>query len=200
MKTENIFGVEVSEDVFTTEFSCDYDVCKGACCYSPLPSGSKVHAVGGGLTKDEYAEVLDRKKDIAQYVAPEMAKKFHRCPTCQWNTEEGVTEYAVETYKGVVCLLSRMDRGCCAIEAMHEDGKGLSFPIPVNCSLYPLVYDPGKKRLYVSHLWDEQCGAAYEKGHREHVRAYEFVKNSILRLFGEPFYEELCKRAKEYEK
>lgn len=76
MKTENIFGVEVSEDVFTTEFSCDYDVCKGACCYSPLPSGSKVHAVGGGLTKDEYAEVLDRKKDIAQYVAPEMAKSF----------------------------------------------------------------------------------------------------------------------------
>lgn len=100
METENIFGIEVSEDVFTTEFSCDYDVCKGACCYSPLPSGSKVHAVGGGLTKDEYAEVLDRKKDIAQYVAPEMAKKFHRCPTCQWNTEEGVTEYAVETYKG----------------------------------------------------------------------------------------------------
>ena len=63
METENIFGVEVSEDVFTTEFSCDYDVCKGACCYSPLPSGSKVHAVGGGLTKDEYAEVLDRKKE-----------------------------------------------------------------------------------------------------------------------------------------
>nr|DAX61516.1 MAG TPA: Protein of unknown function (DUF3109) [Caudoviricetes sp.] len=191
-----IRGIRVSTDIFTTYFSCDYEKCKGACCWAK----NKVPTFGGALTHDECAEILRNQTLIQSYVSPEMRKKFARSPIVasrDYSTSDG-RSYAMENYKGGSCLLSRRDKNCCALELMHAEGKGLSFSIPVYCSLYPLVWHNAELRLDLSHLWDDQCSTAFDKGRREKMPVWKFVEPSIRRLLGDEFYTELEEYAKHY--
>ena len=44
------------------------------------------------------------------------------------------------------------------------------------------------------HRWDI-CRCAFEKGRREGVRAYQFLKDPLTTAFGADFYEALCAAA-----
>ena len=44
------------------------------------------------------------------------------------------------------------------------------------------------------HHWDI-CADAFEKGKREGVRVYQFLKEPLIRRFGEEFYEQLLAAA-----
>ena len=45
------------------------------------------------------------------------------------------------------------------------------------------------------HRWDI-CADAYEKGRREGVRVYQFLREPLVAAYGEEFYEALCEAAK----
>ena len=68
---------------------------------------------------------------------------------------------------------------------------------PVSCSLYPIRVTKltgGGKALNL-YRW-EICKTAFEKGAREGIRVYQFLKNPLTNAFGEDFYEALCAAAK----
>ena len=44
------------------------------------------------------------------------------------------------------------------------------------------------------HRWDI-CRCAFEKGRREGVRVYEFLRGPLISAFGTDFYEALCAAA-----
>ena len=46
------------------------------------------------------------------------------------------------------------------------------------------------------HRWDI-CRCAFEKGRREGVRAYQFLKEPLTDAFGEDFYKALCVAAEQ---
>ena len=63
---------------------------------------------------------------------------------------------------------------------------------PVSCSLYPIRVTRltgGGLALNVHH-WDI-CKPAFEKGEREDVRVYQFLKNPLTNAFGADFYAAL---------
>jgi hypothetical protein len=67
---------------------------------------------------------------------------------------------------------------------------------PASCSLYPIRVTKltgGGLALNVHH-WDI-CKPAYEKGAREGIRVYQFLKNPLTKVFGEDFYEALSAAA-----
>ena len=67
---------------------------------------------------------------------------------------------------------------------------------PASCSLYPIRVTRltgGGLALNVHH-WDI-CKPAFEKGRREGIRVYQFLKNPLTKSFGEDFYEALCAAA-----
>ena len=45
------------------------------------------------------------------------------------------------------------------------------------------------------HRWDI-CRDAYEKGKREGIRVYEFLREPLIEIFGEEFYSALSVAAK----
>ena len=45
------------------------------------------------------------------------------------------------------------------------------------------------------HRWDI-CADAYEKGRREGVRVYQFLREPLVAAYGEEFYAALCEAAK----
>mgnify|MGYP002627100930 CR=1 FL=1 len=68
-----------------------------------------------------------------------------------------------------------------------------AFAKPISCRLYPIrasVLRNGLTALNL-HRW-EICRCAFEKGRREKVRVYQFLKDPLTDAYGEDFYAELC--------
>ena len=92
------------------------------------------------------------------------------------------------------CLFE--DGNClCSIERQFFAGKS-TFHKPISCQLYPVrVVDLGGGSLGLNlHRWDI-CRCAFEKGRREGIRAYQFLKGPLTEAFGTDFYEALCAAA-----
>ena len=183
-----IGDILVSEDVVMEYFACDYAVCRGACCIAgdsgAPPEEHELEglerdypAYSGLMTPQGRAAVdakgffeVDRDNDIVTpLMAPEGEDaKDLPCAFCHFGT------------KGE-CL--------CAIEMA---GKVK----PASCSLYPIRVTKltgGGLALNVHH-WDI-CKPAFEKGQREGIRVYQFLKNPLTKSFGEDFYAALSAAA-----
>lgn len=88
--------------------------------------------------------------------------------------------------------------GClCALEKAFREGRS-SFCKPVSCALYPIrekQFSDGSIGLNY-HRWDI-CECGRRKGRELHLKVYQFLKEPLLRRFGEEWYQELCDVAKQ---
>ena len=96
------------------------------------------------------------------------------------------------------CAYARIEKdgNClCAIEMAHLSGS-CRFRKPVSCSLYPIRVSelaPGRLALNL-HRWTI-CRDAFEKGRKEGIRVFEFLREPLIRRFGEDFYSALSSAA-----
>ena len=84
------------------------------------------------------------------------------------------------------------------LEYERQFDKGIvKFRKPISCSLYPIrVVRLGGGRIGLNlHRWDI-CRCAFEKGRREGIRVYEFLRGPLTEAFGEEFYSALSAAAK----
>lgn len=172
-----IGDVLVSEDVVCEFFACDYPVCKGACCI--------VGDSGAPLEEDELP-ALERDypsfctlMSAAGRAAAEDSGFFaiDRDGDLVTPLVPGTEECAYCHFEGDNCL--------CAIEK-----AGLVKPI--SCALYPIrvkKFKGGGMALNL-HRWDI-CKCAFERGRREGIRVYQFLREPLIRRFGQDFYEAL---------
>ena len=88
----------------------------------------------------------------------------------------------------------------CAIERAHMAGR-CAFIKPISCRLYPIRASRLSNGLTALnlHRWDI-CRCAFEKGRRDGVRVYEFLRDPLTAAYGADFYEALCAAAKELKK
>lgn len=184
-----IGNVLVSEDVILEYFACDYAACKGCCCIigdsgapldeaelEPLEQHYDTYAplmteAGRAAVAEKGFFEIDRDGDLVTPVVP------------------GREECAFTHFEG--------DGSCfCAIERMFDAGK-CSFHKPISCRLYPVrVVRLGGDRVGLNlHRWSI-CKDAYEKGTREKVRVYEFLREPLTEAFGEEFYSALSAAAR----
>jgi len=80
----------------------------------------------------------------------------------------------------------------CGIEQAYNEGE-ISFKKPVSCHLYPIrVVQNPQSRLDILQYdrWDI-CTAACSLGAKEQLPIYRFVKDALIRKYGEDFYEAL---------
>ncbi len=176
-----IGDVLVSEDVVCEFFACDYPVCKGACCI--------VGDSGAPLEEDELP-ALERDypsfcafMSAAGRAAAEESGFFaiDRDGDLVTPLVPGTEECAYCHWQGDNCL--------CAIEK-----AGLVKPI--SCALYPIrvkKFKGGGMALNL-HRWDI-CKCAFERGRREGIRVYQFLREPLIRRFGQDFYEALSAAA-----
>ena len=84
------------------------------------------------------------------------------------------------------------DKGCCycAIEKAYREGR-TNFYKPISCHLYPIrVGNYGLYKAVNYHRWDV-CKAAMLLGQKENLPVYKFLKEPLIRKFGEDWYAEL---------
>ena len=183
-----IGDILVSEDVVLEFFACDYAVCKGTCCI--------IGDSGAPLKEEELEPIEANYASFSPLMTPQgraavEAKGFFEID----RDGDLVTPLVPGSEECAFCHFQ--DGSCfCAIE--RQFCKGLStFKKPISCSLYPIrVTELGGGRVGLNlHRWNI-CKEAYEKGRREGIRVYQFLRGPLTDAFGEEFYSALEAAAK----
>ncbi|HPW71191.1 MAG TPA: DUF3109 family protein [Bacteroides graminisolvens] len=186
-----IDDVVVSLDVFREKFICNLDACKGQCCIEG--------DAGAPLEEEEVAKLEKVLPVIWDQLSPQAREIIDRQGVC-YTDQDG--DLVTSIVNGKDCVFTCYDeKGCCycAIEKAYRDGK-VDFYKPVSCHLYPIRvgnYGPYKAVNY--HRWDV-CKAAVILGQKENVPVYKFLKEPLIRKFGEAWYNEMESVAEELRK
>ena len=106
-------------------------------------------------------------------------------------------DYSTPTIGGKECAYALYDdKGVlkCGIEQAYLDGK-ISFRKPISCHLYPIRITTNKKGFEAVnyHKWSI-CSAACSYGKSLKVPLYQFLKEPLIRKYGEGWYKELCQK------
>lgn len=179
----------VSSEILTEYFSCDYEKCKGCCC---------IIGDSGAPLEECETEALEKNYDV---YSGEMQEAGRAAVADKGFFEVDVDGDLVTPLVpgSEECAFSHFDGNgnCfCAVERCWLRGEG-DFRKPISCWLYPIRVSNlsnGMRALNL-HRWDI-CKDAFEKGRKEKVRVYQFLREPIERYFGEDFFEALDRAAK----
>ena len=183
-----IDDILVSSDIFTEEFCCDLDACKGICCVEG-DAGAPVTLDEIGGIEDALDTVWDDMSASAQAVVDKQGVAYTDRDGDLVTSIVGGKDCGFTCYEGDCCL--------CALERAYRSGK-TGFCKPISCALYPIR----EKRLGNGMIalnynrWDV-CRDAVKKGRELHLPVYKFLKEPLIRRFGAEFYEKLCEAGKQ---
>jgi len=184
-------GVLISSDLLTELFCCDYEKCKGACCVEG--------DAGAPVTLDEIAGIEDALDTVwgdlcasAQAVIDKQGVAY--------TDKEGDLVTSIVRGKDCVFTCYDGDSCLCALEKAYRQGK-TRFCKPVSCSLYPIrEKNFGNGVIGLNYNRWDICRDAVKKGQALGLPLYQFLKEPLIRRFGEDWYQELLDTVKELKK
>ncbi len=177
-----IQDVTLSDDVARTQFACDITKCKGACC---------VVGDAGAPVKNEEIPVLKKAYEQLKGELRERAKEVVN--------EEGLIIYDSNGEAELNCTDNKEcvfvvydDKGIanCAIHKAYREGR---FPWmkPISCHLFPLRINTIGNRDYVNYEYvPKLCSAACTRGEKEGIYLSNFLREALVRKYGEVWYDE----------
>lgn len=180
----------ISEEVLSEEFVCNLSACKGACCVEG--------DAGAPLNEDELTILDDIYEDIKPFLRPEGIQTIEEQGKYVKDTDgEWVTPLVKE---GAACAYVIFDeRGItkCGIEKAYEAGA-TDFKKPISCHLYPIRLKEYKKFTAVNYDVWSICSDACALGKELKVNVAHFLKDALIRKFGQEWYDELMVIDAEY--
>ena len=181
----------VASDIIEENFLCDLSACMGECCVEG-DAGAPLEEEEVKIIEDLVSEVWDDLSPAAQAVIKEHGVAYR--------DHDG--DMVTSIVHGKDCVFTYYDeKGICkcAIEKAYREGR-TNFYKPISCHLYPIRLQKYKDFTAVNyHRWSI-CKAAVLLGKKEGLKVYEFLKEPLIRRFGEDWYNELVLVAEEYKK
>jgi hypothetical protein len=180
----------LSDDLKEKHFVCDLDKCKGACCVEG--------DLGAPLEEEELPIINSVLSEVMPYLSAEGQAAIEDQGAYILD-EEG--DYSTATIGGKECAFAIYDKQGilkCGIEQAYNDGK-INWKKPVSCHLYPIrvtKYDHYDALNY--DRWDI-CSPACKLGEELKVPVYQFLKEPLIRKYGEKWYGQLEKQIRDSE-
>jgi len=172
----------ISDDVADQFFVCNLEKCQGACC---------VEGDAGAPLADEELAILEGIYDkVKPYLsqagiqAIEAQGKYVKDQDGDWGTTTiGNHEcaYAIYDEKGTLQ---------CGIEQAYNDGE-IAFKKPISCHLYPIRITQYDQYDAINYDRWSVCSSACSLGASLGVPLYQFLKEPLIRKYGEAWYAEL---------
>ena len=180
--------VLISSDLLTEYFCCDYEKCKGVCCVEG--------DAGAPVTLDEIAGIEEAIDTVwgdlcasAQAVIDKQGVAY--------TDQEGDLVTSIVHGKDCVFTCYDGDNCLCALEKAYRQGQ-TRFCKPVSCSLYPIrEKNFGNGVIGLNYNRWDICRDAVKKGKDLNLPLYQFLKEPLIRRFGEDWYQELLDIVKE---
>lgn len=174
----------VSEDIAEKCFCCDLAQCKGQCC---------VDGDCGAPLLESEIPILERiMPKVEPYMTPEGRDIIHHEGVSALDNAAEPCTPLVNSQECAYVAWGKDGTAYCAIEQAYRDGK-TDFMKPVSCHLYPIRVDVyGSFTAVNYHQWDI-CRCAVVKGKDCGVPLYQYLKEPLIRRFGESWYNDLLK-------
>jgi hypothetical protein len=187
-----IDNILISEDVIEKKFVCDLNACKGLCCEDG--------AAGAPLEKEELAIIDAVFEVIKPYLTPDAIKEIDKKGRYVFDAEYDWVTPTLDSDKEICVYGTRAENGqiICAFEKAYYDKK-IEWKKPISCHLYPILAKKGKHGDYERVNYEPRqvlCSGGCKLGEKLQVPAYQFLKEPLIRKYGEEFYEALDTIAK----
>ena len=171
----------VSTELFENMFTCHLKKCHGLCC---------VYGDAGAPLEKEEAKILEQNfEQIRPFMRPEGIRAVEKKGTWEYDDDgEQVTPLVGREE----CAYVIYDHGIarCAIEAAFFS-ESQAFRKPISCHLYPIrVSLIGEMTALNYHRW-QICKPAERLGKEYGLPVFRFVKDALIRKYGQAFYDEL---------
>ena len=181
-------GVLISSDLLTELFCCDYEKCKGACCIEG--------DAGAPVTLDEIAGIEDALDTVWSDLSASAQAVIDKQGVA-YTDKEGDMVTSIVRGKDCVFTCYDGDSCLCALEKAYRQGK-TRFCKPVSCSLYPIrEKNFGNGVIGLNYNRWDICRDAVKKGQALGLPLYQFLKEPLIRRFGEDWYQELLDTVRE---
>lgn len=182
----------VSDELVEENFLCDLNKCKGGCCVDG--------DAGAPLEKEELA-IIDEVFDIvAPYLEASHLKEIKKQGHYVYDKEFGWVTPAIN---GGICVYATYDKTGvvkCSFEQAYYEGK-IGWKKPISCHLFPVRIQKSQNddTEYVNYEPREVlCAPACKLGNKHKLPVYQFLKEALIRKYGEEFYEALDAVATDY--
>ena len=179
-------GILISSEILTEHFCCDYEKCKGICCVEG--------DAGAPVTMEEIA-AIEESLDIVWGDLSASAQSVIDKQGVAYSDKDG--DLVTSIVRGKDCVFTCYDgENClCALEKAFRNGKS-TFCKPISCALYPIrEKNFGNGLIGLNYNRWAVCKDAVEKGKALGLPVYQFLKEPLIRRFGEACYQELCEVA-----
>ncbi len=180
-----IDNVLLSDEIINDEFVCDLSRCKGACCVDG--------DAGAPLNKNELAKIDEVFDKVLPYLRAESVEQLNVQGRYVHTKEFG---WVTPTIKSKVCVYGIFDANGivkCGIEQAYLDGK-IQWKKPISCHLFPIIVKKSSDGITEFANYEpreDHCKAACALGKKLKVPVYKFLKEPLVRKFGEEFYNAL---------
>lgn len=176
----------VSEDILEKEFVCNLKACKGACCIE----GDS----GAPLDDDELNILKQEYKNIAPYLSEEGKAAIEQQGVYMKDTDGDWVTPLINGKECAYTIFEADGTAKCGIEQAYYDGK-TTYKKPISCHLYPIRLKPLKDFTALNYdIWNI-CSEACVLGQQLKVNVFEFLKEPLIRKFGEEWYNNLLQVA-----
>ena len=192
MNRERVFpiiqvgNVLLSSEILTERFCCDLDKCQGQCCVEG--------DAGAPVTLDEVAEIENALDEVWSDLSASAQTVIDKQGVAYTDSEGDLVTSIVA---GKDCVFTCYQQGIClcALEKAYRAGK-TRFCKPISCALYPIrekTLSNGMVALNYNR-WNV-CAEAVKKGKELNIPLYQFLKQPLVRRFGEQWFVELAEIA-----
>jgi hypothetical protein len=172
----------VSFDLFDSYFLCDLMACKGACCVE----GDS----GAPLTRFE-ANQIEKYYPLFSACLDERYKRVIERKGFAVTDNDG--DLVTPLFNNRECVYTFVDENGftkCAIEKAYLEGK-TDFRKPISCHLYPVRITLHQTFEAVNYQQIDICQPGKQCGNANQLPLFKFLKEPLIRKYGEKWYEEL---------
>jgi hypothetical protein len=185
-----IDNILVSDLVVEEQFVCDLKKCKGGCC--------EEGDAGAPLEDDELNALNEVYENVKPYLSNEGIQAIEQKGRYHYHKEFG---WVTPTIENKICAYGSYGKGGiikCGIEQAYYEGK-INWKKPISCHLYPIKIKTTKEHDIVNYEpRDELCNPGCALGKKMKIPVYVFLKEALIRKYGEDFYAVLEQIAEKY--
>ena len=172
----------ISDEIAEKQFVCNLSACKGICCVEG--------ASGAPLEKEEKTFLENNIDKINPFLSEEGQKAINEQGVSVIDSDGDLVTPLVEGKECAYVVFDETGTSKCGIERAYEQGA-INFIKPISCHLYPIRIHEYKKFTAVNYHYWEICNSACEMGKQLSIPVYRFLKQALIRKFGEQWYQSL---------
>ncbi|MBT3383565.1 MAG: DUF3109 family protein [Prolixibacteraceae bacterium] len=172
----------ISRDIFEKHFLCDLSKCKGACC---------VEGDSGAPLTEEEAKIIARDYPHFQnYISGKHRREIEKHGFSIIDSDGDLVTPLVNNKQCVYSFYDKKKILKCSIEKAFFEGK-IKFKKPVSCHLFPIRVTEYKRFDAINYEELDICKPGRACGQSEQLPMYKFLKEPLIKKYGEEWYKEV---------